>query len=192
MSLAVNLRGKTLGDLRIIQQVASIKGHRRWRCECSCGRRVTVRHNRLIHKTNPKTHCGCKRGGLPKRFKVEYHAWWDARERCHNPKHPSYATYGAKGTWMHKSWRDSFQEFLDFIGTRPSDKHSLDRIDAKGHYEPGNVRWATDKTQARNKRNTKWVKHPVKGTPIRAAELAEELGVTYQEMRKEMVESGKW
>lgn len=32
---------------------------------------------------------------------------------------------------------------------------TIDRINTNGHYEPGNWRWASRKTQARNRRNTK-------------------------------------
>lgn len=44
----------------------------------------------------------------------------------------------------------SFDEFFAELGPRP-EGHSVDRIDPLGHYEPGNVRWATVLEQAANR-----------------------------------------
>ena len=55
---------------------------------------------------------------------------------------------------------ESFQQWLDELGIRPEGM-TVDRIDNKGHYEPGNVRWATVKQQAQN-RNPRytWTQKP--------------------------------
>ena len=47
-----------------------------------------------------------------------------------------------------------FKEMINTIGFRPSNKHSLDRIDVNGNYEISNIRWATDTEQARNTRRS--------------------------------------
>lgn len=47
---------------------------------------------------------------------------------------------------------ESYEQFLSELGPRPAGK-TLDRIDNTGHYEPGNVRWATVGQQCRNRSN---------------------------------------
>jgi len=51
---------------------------------------------------------------------------------------------------------NSYEHFLAELGPRP-DGMTLDRIDVNGHYEPGNVRWATPQEQAVNRRSTIFV-----------------------------------
>ena len=46
---------------------------------------------------------------------------------------------------------NSFEEFLEEIGPKPSKHHTVDRIENDGHYAPGNVRWLTRKEQAINR-----------------------------------------
>ncbi len=52
---------------------------------------------------------------------------------------------------------ENYPEFLAELGRKPSPKHSLDRIDNDGHYEKGNVRWATRKEQSNNTRQVKLI-----------------------------------
>jgi hypothetical protein len=79
----------------------------------------------------------------------EMRAWNDAKQRCINPNNRRYKDYGGRGIEFHlNTWRD----LILLIGPRPSNKYSLDRIDNNGHYEKGNIRWATRKQQMQNRR----------------------------------------
>lgn len=83
-----------------------------------------------------------------RRLIPEYKSYDHAQQRCTNPNHVRYPRYGARGIQFKFK---SFAEFWDEVGKKPTPKHSIDRIDNQGHYEVGNVRWATATEQANNK-----------------------------------------
>lgn len=87
---------------------------------------------------------------------AEYKAWGSMRDRCLNPTDKHYPNYGGRGIKICPLWLSSYPAFLEFMGRRPSPQHSLDRYpDNDGNYEPGNVRWATKKEQALNRRDSR-------------------------------------
>jgi len=79
----------------------------------------------------------------------EYNAFYNARRRCVSPKSKDYANYGGRGMRFRFA---SFVVFYQELGPRPSPKHTLDRKNNDGHYESGNVRWATRTEQMQNQR----------------------------------------
>jgi len=82
---------------------------------------------------------------------AEYKAWENMISRCHTNQ-AIYARYRIKGIIVCEKWRNSFSEFLADMGPRPSPRHSVDRINNDGNYEPGNCRWATGTEQMLNGR----------------------------------------
>jgi hypothetical protein len=83
----------------------------------------------------------------------ERQRWFHMMRRCYNPKDQAYKNYGGRGILVCQKWH-SFDEFFKDMGPVPSEDVSMDRIDNNKGYEPGNVRWATCKDQAANKRKS--------------------------------------
>lgn len=84
-----------------------------------------------------------------------YDRWVGMKRRCLDPRHVRWADYGGRGISVDPAWLD-FETFADDIGPMPcqiNGRWTLDRIDGDGNYEPGNVRWATDSEQNRNRRS---------------------------------------
>ena len=74
----------------------------------------------------------------------------NAKKRCNDPTSKNYGARGIKFLFI--SVEEGTRYLFQTIGPRPSDKYSLDRIDNNAHYEKGNLRWATDSEQVRNRR----------------------------------------
>lgn len=79
-----------------------------------------------------------------------YRLWLNIRNRCNNPRTPDYRYYGGRGIKVCARW-DRFDTFAHDVGPHPSGGLTFDRINTNRDYEPGNVRWATRQTQARNR-----------------------------------------
>jgi hypothetical protein len=90
----------------------------------------------------------------------EYVAYHDMKDRCFDSRAPAWKHYGGRGISICDRWlngdglRAGIECFLEDIGAAPSRKHSLERRDVNGNYEPSNCYWATLGEQANNKRNT--------------------------------------
>jgi hypothetical protein len=155
-----------------------------WHVRCDCGEERVVRGYSLTHGESRS--CGCyalearrkrstKHGGY---YRPEYHIWSSMKARCSNPDRDRYGCYGARGITVCDRWAESFQNFFDDMGPRPSARHSIERDDVNGNYEPSNCRWATATEQANNRRNT--VRLTVGGRSQTLAEWSEETGIAAQ------------
>lgn len=139
-------------------------------CQCSCGNTTIVGTPSLT--TGNTTSCGCynkeklKEANTthgcswingPQLHRDTYHIWAGMKSRCSNPNTLKYKYYGGRGITVCDKWKDSKNGFINFIndmGYKPTDDHSIDRIDPTGNYSPDNCRWVTFDVQCKNKRNS--------------------------------------
>jgi hypothetical protein len=150
-----NIAGQTFGRLTAIRHAGFKENKSTWFCICSCGNECITR---LTYLTGGRTKsCGCwnaEQRKVSRRIDglsqtPEHRSYRSAVNRCTNPRHPAYRHYGGRGIEFRFQ---SFAEFIAEIGPRPNSEFSLDRINNDGHYELGNIRWATRSQQARNMR----------------------------------------
>lgn len=80
-----------------------------------------------------------------------YRIWKGMRTRCYNPNSKDYCYYGKRGIAICERW-NKFENFLEDMGEPPTNKHSIDRINNDGNYEPNNCRWTTQREQIKNSR----------------------------------------
>jgi len=106
-------------------------------------------------------------GGSKNQLAPEYVAWLAMKQRCYYKAGEAYQRYGARGIRVAAEWLSDFPQFLRDVGKRPSPKHTLDRYpDGDGDYEPGNVRWATRRQQAMNRKPKTLSLYCRKGHPL--------------------------
>ncbi len=128
---------------------------------CDCGKPREL----LVEKFGTVLSCGClradtararrlKHGHAAGKQSPEYQTWKHMIARCENPAVERYESYGGRGIKVCERWRASFEAFLEDMGPKPSPKHSIERKESDGNYEPGNCIWATRKQQDNNKTNS--------------------------------------
>jgi hypothetical protein len=91
-----------------------------------------------------------------------YGVWRGMVGRCCRATDQAYQKYGGRGITLYPQWRDSFEDFEFYVAQLPhfdEAGYTLDRIKNNGNYEPGNVRWATQSEQSRNRETNHLVTH---------------------------------
>lgn len=188
--IKLDLKGKKMGRLTPIQEAGSTKDKKiKWLCLCDCGNTVVVIGKEL--KSGGTKSCGCLRREVCKlnaviihgdavggKITPEYLAWINMKCRCYDENDDSYKNYGERGIIVCDRWLNSYKNFLEDMGRRPSNLHSLERKDNDGIYEPSNCKWATQGVQSRNRRTNVWLEHD--GQRMILLDWAHKWGIKYQ------------
>jgi hypothetical protein len=158
--------GEKYNKLTIIKDMGIVNNYRKVECLCECGEKTIVNLNSL--RISHTKSCGCqtKYSGLSTRFLEKhglskhylYITCTGMKQRCYNKRCKSYKDYGGRGIKIYGPWINDVESFITWVlenlGERPEGM-TLDRKDNDGHYEPGNLRWATALEQVQNRRTPK-------------------------------------
>jgi len=192
MREALNLYQQKFGRLLVVRRAGRDgKGNFLWECQCECGNITLVSGTKL--KRGETRSCGCLRydalrqsnlkhgqacGGVRSK---EYKVWSNIKARCYSSSNTSYPNYGGRGIQVCDRWLDpehGFENFFQDMGSIPSLKHSIDRIDNNGDYCPENCRWVTKKEQANNRRTNINIKF--NGLTRTLKQWSEIMGIDYK------------
>lgn len=190
--------GDKFNLLTVVQKLGTDGHKRQVLCLCNCGTYKVFNESDIRSETTKS--CGCFRrqraanltkthgqGGRNKTYL--YRAWLAMKERVR--RSDRWPTYQENNIKVCPEWENSFEAFRDYVlenlGERP-EKYSLDRINNMKNYEPGNIRWASAKEQANNRRSN--VILTVNGTSRSLKEWSELTGIPLQQINKRRKEVG--
>ena len=181
-----DLRGKRFSRLTVLERsddvVYGTQSKVAYLCRCDCGNEKVIVAQHLKRGT---CSCGCQKRDAARlahlthgmRQTPEYKIWAGIRNRGLNRNTKAYPAYGGRGIFICPRWLNSFEHFYADMGSRPSLRHSIERIDNNLGYSPDNCRWATRSEQNRNKRNNHLI--TLDGETLPLAVWADRLNVPY-------------
>lgn len=201
MPVAENLSGMRFGKLVAVCDVGRTKRGRVWKCVCDCGSETESISTYL--KNGHKRSCGCLHAESAKlasvkhqthghttkdrkKFASEYNAWASMKSRCLNPNSHGFKRYGARGIKVCERWLN-FAKFYEDMGPKPTQKHSLERLNTDGNYEPSNCVWADAIQQASTRTNVRSI--TAFGKTMTAAAWERETGIPATAIRNR-IDSG--
>jgi len=178
--------GKKIHHLTILKDLGTRSAHcyRVVLVQCDCEKQ-TVKEVKFscLFRNPPTKSCGCVKmknvissnlsHGMS--YTKEHKCWAHMKARCYDKNDNRYPRYGGRGITVCDRWRDSFEAFIEDMGLLPSPKHSVDRIDTDGNYEPTNCKWSTHKEQANNASYNR--KITFEGRTQTLAQWSDELGI---------------
>lgn len=173
-----DLTGQVFGRLTVLAYDHTENKRAYWLCRCECGNTCVV-SGKLLRNGGTKS-CGCLHTKHGLKHDPTYEAWHAIKQRCFNPNREDYCLYGARGITICPAWINNPVAFIEYVKTLEhcgEKGYSLDRIDNNKNYEPGNLRYATQSEQNRNKRRNVIVEY--RGEQMTLADAAEKSGINY-------------
>lgn len=192
----VDFTGKRFGRLLVLSRANDFVSEKSkataWNCVCDCGKAVSVRASSMV--VGDTKSCGCLRRDVfveksSKRTRTpEYKIYQGILARCLNQNVSRYANYGGRGIRVCKRWLDSFDNFMNDMGRRPSNSHSIERIDNNGDYCPESCKWATIEEQAKNRTSNYYIEF--KGERMILNDWAKRIGINHSNLKKRIEKWG--
>ncbi|MFA5322910.1 MAG: hypothetical protein WC373_09580 [Smithella sp.] len=187
MAKIEDLTGKTFGRLLVIHRAENSKcGRAQWKTKCSCGNIQTTLACHLKSGHTISCKCASSEATIERNRThdlshiPEYSNWRAMHRRCIDTSHPSYKDYGGRGIAVCKEW-EQIENFIQDMGSKPTPKHTIERIKNEFGYSKDNCIWATTKAQSRNKRNNRLINH--EGQLLIIADIAEKIGMDKEALR---------
>lgn len=132
-------------------------------CRCKCGKESRIRNSFLVRGRSTACRRCCGKRVAPARRLLGtdsklYHFLMakvrNAIGRCTDKDHPLWKYYGGRGIRVYRPWVTDPVRFFKYLLTLPGHADRslvIDRKNNNGHYEPGNLRFATRSESQRNK-----------------------------------------
>lgn len=162
-SVLPNITGKQFGKLTVISDTIRVteelltprsrqpssRKRKYVQTICQCGEIAWKNWDNLRRKT-----AGCRICDKPRQAPL----WLvqraiAAKSRCENPADPRYADYGGRGIKFKFNGPTEMALYLMANFDCSNRKMQIDRIDNRGHYEPGNIRMTTASINGMNTRH---------------------------------------
>ena len=185
-----NLTGQEFGDLIALSFAGRTRhGAPQWLCRCRCGIEKVIVGISLTSGATKS--CGCKRAysiGLGARrhgmtgTKV-HNTWKSMIQRCTDQRADSFPRYGGRGITVCERWR-TFENFYADMGAPPTLRHSIERRNNNGNYEPDNCCWATLKEQQNNRSDNRFM--TIGAATMTIQQWADSTGVPGSRIRKRL------
>lgn len=156
-------------QLTLMAEVGKDKdGSRLGKFKCHCGNEWITRI-RSVNSGQAKS-CGCLQKAAVaetgrnnsthgKSTTPEYYVYQTMIQRCTNPNNDQYKDYGGRGIKICDRWLESFENYYEDMGDRPSPELTVDREDNDLDYCKENCVWATQQEQASHKRNSSYIEY---------------------------------